>query len=215
MKAESTSFRRSMGLTLGALGVVFGDIGTSPLYAMRESALAVGGHAASQAAIYGVLSLILWALVFVVTVKYVGFIMRADNNGEGGVMALAALAHRAPVSRPAKTAIGLAALMGLALFYGDGMLTPAISVLSAMEGLGASDAFKPWIMPITLIILVGLFLLQNRGTERIGKLFGPVMVVWFLVLAVLGAIAIAREPQILFAANPTYALALFVAEPWS
>ena len=214
-KDETVPFRRTLSLTIGALGVVFGDIGTSPLYAMRESALAVGGHAASQVAVYGALSLIFWALVIVVTVKYVGFIMRADNNGEGGVMALAALAHRAPVSRPAKTAIGVAALMGLALFYGDGMLTPAISVLSAMEGLGASQTFKPWIVPLTLAILVGLFLVQSRGTEKIGKVFGPVMVLWFIVLAVLGAIAIAREPQILFAADPRYAFALFATEPWT
>src|SRR4051812_44099752 len=199
MKQEGkASFRRTMALTLGALGVVFGDIGTSPLYAMRETAVAMGGHAAGQtASVYGAVSLIFWALVIVVMVKYVGFIMRADNNGEGGVMALAALAHRAPVSRPAKTAIGLAALMGLALFYGDGMLTPAISVLSAVEGLGASDAFKPWITPITLVILVVLFALQDRGTERIGKVFGPIMVLWFIILAVLGVIAIAKQPQIL------------------
>jgi KUP system potassium uptake protein len=208
-------FRRTLGLTIGALGVVFGDIGTSPLYAMRESALALGGHAASTFAVYGAVSLIFWALVVVVTVKYVGFIMRADNNGEGGVMALAALAHRAPVSRGAKTAIGVAALMGLALFYGDGMLTPAISVLSAVEGLGASDAFRPWITPITLIILIILFLLQSRGTEKIGKVFGPVMVVWFIILAVLGAIAVAREPQIIAAANPMYAVSLFAREPWT
>jgi KUP system potassium uptake protein len=216
MKQDNTaSFRRTLQLTLGALGVVFGDIGTSPLYAMRESALAVGGHTASQAAVFGALSLIFWALVIVVTIKYVVFIMRADNNGEGGVMALAALAHRAPVSRKAKTAIGVAALIGLALFYGDGMLTPAISVLSAVEGLGASEAFKPWILPITLVILVGLFAVQSRGTDKIGKIFGPVMVLWFVVLAVLGVIAIARAPQILFAADPRYALRLFATEPWT
>jgi KUP system potassium uptake protein len=214
-QAADVPFHRTLGLTLGALGVVFGDIGTSPLYAMRETALAAGGHAATQVAVFGAVSLIFWALVIVVMVKYVGFIMRADNNGEGGVMALAALAHRAPVSRPAKTAIGVAALMGLALFYGDGMLTPAISVLSAVEGLGASDAFKPWIMPITLIILIVLFALQNRGTERIGKVFGPVMVLWFIILAVLGVIAIAKQPHILAAANPAYAIALFVTEPWT
>jgi KUP system potassium uptake protein len=208
-------FRRTLGLTVGALGVVFGDIGTSPLYAMRESALALGGHAASAFAVYGAVSLIFWTLVVVVSIKYVGLIMRADNNGEGGVMALAALAHRAPVSRAAKTAIGVAALLGLALFYGDGMLTPAISVLSAMEGLGASETFKPWIMPITLVILVALFLVQNRGTEKIGKVFGPVMVLWFIVLAVLGAISIARNPQILAAANPIYAINLFIREPWA
>jgi KUP system potassium uptake protein len=208
-------FRRSLGLTIGALGVVFGDIGTSPLYAMHNSAIAVGGQAASQAAVMGAVSLIIWALVIVVTIKYVGFIMRADNNGEGGVMALAALAHRSPVSRLAKTTIGVAALMGLALFYGDGMLTPAISVLSAVEGLGASDSFKAWILPITLIILVVLFLFQNRGTEKIGKVFGPVMAIWFIILAVLGAMAIARAPQILYAADPRYALRLFAHEPWT
>ena len=152
----------------------------------------------------------------VVTLKYVVLIMRADNNGEGGVMALAALAHRAPVSRATKTAIGIAALLGLALFYGDGMLTPAISVLSAMEGLNAgSGALSHWIMPVTLIILIGLFAIQRRGTDKIGKLFGPVMVLWFLVLAVLGAIAIARAPQILRAADPRYGLALFATEPWT
>jgi KUP system potassium uptake protein len=208
-------FRRTLGLTVGALGVVFGDIGTSPLYAMRESALALGGHAASTFAVYGAVSLIFWTLVVVVSIKYVGLIMRADNNGEGGVMALAALAHRAPVSRAAKTAIGVAALLGLALFYGDGMLTPAISVLSAIEGLGASPTFKPWIMPITLVILLVVFLLQSRGTEKIGKVFGPIMVLWFVILAVLGAIAIARDPQILAAANPIYAVDLFIREPWT
>ncbi len=201
---------------MGALGVVFGDIGTSPLYAMRETALAAGGHSPNPASIYGALSLIFWALVIVVTVKYVVFIMRADNNGEGGVLALAALAHRAPVNRAAKTAIGIAALMGLALFYGDGMLTPAISVLSAMEGLnGGGGAFSPWILPLTLIILIGLFFLQSRGTEKIGKLFGPVMVLWFIIIAVLGAISILKQPQILRAADPRYGLALFGSEPWT
>ncbi len=212
---DDVPFRRTLGLTVGALGVVFGDIGTSPLYAMRESALALGGHAASAFAVYGAVSLIFWALIVVVSIKYVGFIMRADNNGEGGVMALAALAHRSPVNRKIKTAIGIAALMGLALFYGDGMLTPAISVLSAVEGLGESESFKAWILPITLIILVGLFLVQSRGTEKIGKVFGPVMVLWFIILAVLGLIAIAREPQIIAAANPIYAIRLFAREPWT
>jgi KUP system potassium uptake protein len=214
--AARPSFKRELGLTLGALGVVFGDIGTSPLYAMRETALAAGGHLPNPASVYGALSLIFWALVIVVTVKYVVFIMRADNNGEGGVLALAALAHRAPVNRAAKTAIGIAALLGLALFYGDGMLTPAISVLSAMEGLNVgSGAFAPWITPLTLIILIGLFFLQSRGTEKIGKIFGPVMVLWFVVIAVLGAVSIAKSPQILWAADPRYGLALFTSEPWT
>jgi KUP system potassium uptake protein len=210
------SFKRQFGLTIGALGVVFGDIGTSPLYAMRETAQAAGGHLPGPAAIYGSVSLIFWALVIVVTIKYVVFIMRADNNGEGGVLALAALAHRAPVSRGVKTAIGVAALLGLALFYGDGMLTPAISVLSAMEGLSVDGSnFTPWVIPLTLAILVGLFFLQRRGTEKIGKLFGPVMVLWFIVIAVLGVVAILKSPQILKAANPLYGLALFAREPWT
>src|ERR1700761_6880923 len=178
------SLKRELGLTLGALGVVFGDIGTSPLYAMQQTAQAAsGGHLPGMAAVYGSVSLIFWALVVVVTVKYVVFIMRADNNGEGGVLALAALAHRAPVSRRIKTAIGIAALMGLALFYGDGMLTPAISVLSALEGIEVGNSgFEPFVVPLTVVVLVALFLMQSRGTEKIGKVFGPVMLVWFLVL---------------------------------
>jgi KUP system potassium uptake protein len=208
--------KRELGLTLGALGVVFGDIGTSPLYAMRQTAIAAGGHLHGPSAVYGALSLIFWALVVVVTVKYVVFIMRADNNGEGGVLALAALAHRAPVNRATKTAIGIAALLGLALFYGDGMLTPAVSVLSAMEGLNVGNgAFAPMVLPLTLIILVGLFFAQSRGTEKIGLVFGPVMVLWFVVIAVLGAVSILKAPQILWAADPRYGLALFASEPWT
>jgi KUP system potassium uptake protein len=210
------TLKRELGLTVGALGVVFGDIGTSPLYAMGQSAVAAGGALPGPLAIYGILSLIFWALLIVVTVKYVAFIMRADNNGEGGVLALAALAHRAPVSRAAKTAIGIAALLGLALFYGDGMLTPTISVLSALEGIAIGNAaFAPFIVPLALIILIGLFLLQSRGTGKIGKLFGPVMVLWFVVIAVLGIIAILKSPQILRAANPVYGVMLFRYEPWT
>jgi KUP system potassium uptake protein len=214
--AKSTA-RRQAGLTLGALGVVFGDIGTSPLYAMKQSAIAAGGARPDMVAVMGALSLIFWALLIVVTVKYVFLIMRADNDGEGGVLALAALAHRtAGLSRRVKTAIGLVALLGLALFYGDGMLTPAISVLSAVEGLGAeSKSFAHLVMPLSLAILIGLFLIQRHGTERIGALFGPVMIVWFVVLAALGIGAIAKAPQILAAANPAYAVALFARAPWT
>jgi len=210
------SLKRQLGLTVGAMGVVFGDIGTSPLYAMKQSALAAGGAVPGTIAVMGVLSLIFWALIIVVTVKYVIFIMQADNDGEGGVLALATLAHRVTgLSRRVKTSIGLVALLGLALFYGDGMLTPAISVLSALEGLGAeSHAFAEWVMPLSLAILVGLFVIQRYGTERIGALFGPVMVVWFLVLAILGLNAIRHAPQILAALNPEYAGALFRHEPW-
>ncbi|MEI9885405.1 MAG: potassium transporter Kup [Rhizomicrobium sp.] len=215
--AGATSWRREAGLTLGALGVVFGDIGTSPLYAVKQSVIAAGGAHPGAPAVLGALSLIFWALLIVVTVKYVVFIMRADNNGEGGVMALAALAHRSSgLGRRLKTAIALVSLAGLALFYGDGMLTPAISVLSAVEGLGVeSESLKQFVLPLTLVILVGLFLLQRHGTEKIGKLFGPVMIVWFVVMALLGAAAILRDPQILKAVNPGYGIALFAAEPWT
>lgn len=208
--------RRQLTLTVGALGVVFGDIGTSPLYAMKQSALAAGGTMPALPAVMGVLSLIFWSLLIVVTVKYVGLIMRADNDGEGGVLALAALAHRVTgLSRRVKAAIGLVALLGLALFYGDGMLTPAISVLSALEGIGAESAsFAEWVMPLALAVLIGLFLIQRHGTERIGALFGPVMIAWFIVVGVLGLNAILKAPQILEAVNPEYAVALFRHEPW-
>jgi len=210
------SVKRDLGLSLGALGVVFGDIGTSPLYAMGQSALAAGGDRPAPFAVYGSLSLIFWALMIVVTVKYVALIMRAGNNGEGGVMALAALAHRAPVSRTAKTAIGIAALLGLALFYGDGMLTPCITVLSALEGIGVENKnFANFVVPLTLALLIGLFLLQRHGTEKIGKLFGPVMVVWFLAISILGVAEILKAPGILRAVNPAYGIALFTREPWT
>ena len=212
------STRRTALLTLGALGVVFGDIGTSPLYAMRESALAAGaGATPTPFAIMGALSLIVWSLIIVVTLKYVLLIMRADNEGEGGVLALAALAHRSTgLGRWTKTSIGIVAIIGLALFYGDGMLTPAISVLSAVEGLKeGGPKFEALILPVSLIILVGLFLLQSRGTDRIGKIFGPVMVLWFAAIAVLGLLAILKAPEILKAVSPTYGIALFVREPWT
>ncbi|HVT24320.1 MAG TPA: potassium transporter Kup [Rhizomicrobium sp.] len=210
-------FRRDALLALGALGVVFGDIGTSPLYAMRESANAALGHVSHDIAVMGAASLIFWSLAVVVTFKYVLLIVRADNNGEGGVLALGALAHRSPrIGRRLKTSIGILALMGLALFYGDGMLTPAISVLSAMEGLGvASPALKSLEMPISLAILIGLFSLQSYGTGKIGKLFGPVMIVWFVVLAALGLSAILHAPRVLHAFNPSYGFLLFAREPWT
>ena len=206
---------RTAALTLGALGVVFGDIGTSPLYALRETVLATGGATPGPAAVFGALSLIFWSVMIVVTIKYVLLIMRADNEGEGGSLALAALAHRSPgLSRRTKSIIGIAAIVGLSLFYGDGMLTPAISVLSAVEGVGiGSPLLEPLILPLSLIILVGLFVLQSRGTAKIGRLFGPVMALWFTVLAVLGIIWIVQAPVILKAFNPFYAIDLFIREP--
>jgi KUP system potassium uptake protein len=208
---------RMTALTIGALGVVFGDIGTSPLYAMRESFEATAGALPRPLAVLATLSLIFWSLIVVVTIKYVFLIMRADNDGEGGVLALAALARRSGGLPPRiKALIGIAAILGLALFYGDGMLTPAISVLSAVEGLRAeSSVFEPFIIPFTLVILVGLFLMQSRGTAKIGGLFGPVMLVWFAVLSVIGLVDIVQTPRILEAVNPWYGALLFLRAPWT
>jgi KUP system potassium uptake protein len=214
---ESVGFKRKAFLTLAALGVVFGDIGTSPLYAFHQAALAARQHAALENAIFGVVSLIFWSLVLVVTFKYVTLIMRADNDGEGGELALASLAHRVQgLDRRVKIAIGVGAILGLSLFFGDGMLTPAITVLSAVEGLAATNpAFDRLVVPFALVILIGLFAIQSRGTAQVGRLFGPVMVVWFIVLAVMGAVSIFKTPGILMALSPHYGLMLFVDEPWT
>jgi len=208
--------RRTAGLTIAALGVVYGDIGTSPLYAVRESALAAGGHTPGAAAVMGVVSLIFWSLIVVVTLKYVILIMQADNDGEGGILALSALAHRTPgLGKRAKLAITTVAILGLALLFGDGMLTPAISVLSAVEGLSVqSPAFAPLVMPLSLAILIGLFVLQARGTQTVGRLFGSVMIIWFVTISALGFASIVKSPAILGALNPYYGVALFLREPW-
>ncbi len=196
------------GLALGALGVVYGDIGTSPLYALRECFLGPHSVPPDRINVLGVMSLIFWSLIIVISIKYLVFVMRADNRGEGGILALMALIRTGHTRRR-----GLLIVMGLfgaALLYGDGMITPAISVLSAVEGLEvATNFFDPYVIPITLVILVGLFLIQSRGTEGIGKLFGPVMMVWFTTLAVLGLRWILREPQVLTAVNPWYAVRFF------
>jgi KUP system potassium uptake protein len=212
---SATLTRHQATLTLAALGIVYGDIGTSPLYAVRESLLAVASVGTHELRVLGAISLIFWSLVIVVTLKYVVFILRADNGGEGGVLALAQLAHRtARLGRPAKAAIGIASVLGLALFYGDGLLTPAISVLSAVEGVALDNAtFAPLVLPLTIAILVGLFVIQSRGTARVGGMFGPVMILWFSVLGMLGALSIARTPAILFALNPYYGVALITASP--
>src|SRR5881227_3501177 len=199
---------------LAALGVVYGDIGTSPLYAVRQSLLAFGET--SEPAILGGLSLIAWSLVLVVTVKYVIFIMRADNRGEGGLLALTALVLRA-TSRDRKRYLWImgAGLVGAALFYGDGVITPAISVLSAVEGLKvATPLSEPYVIPISLVLLTGLFLMQSRGTEAVGRLFGPVMLVWFVVLALLGVWGIAQHPRVLSAINPLRGITLLMHAPW-
>ena len=196
------------GLVVGALGVVFGDIGTSPLYALRETFLHGAGLTPTPEHVLGVLSTLFWAVTLTVTIKYVVLIMRADNKGEGGVLALATLATRGlnGKARNVRRAIVVLAVIGLALFYGDAIITPAVSVMSAVEGLSAAaPAFTPFVMPLSLIILVALFVLQARGTADVGRLFGPVMLLWFLVLGVLGAWQVAKNPAVLMAINPYYA----------
>ncbi len=203
-------------LSLAALGVVFGDIGTSPIYALRESLHASHGIAASPANVLGVLSLIFWSLILVISVKYLGFVMRADNRGEGGIMALTALvAPPGGEASGARKGLVLAGLFGAALLYGDSMITPAISVLSAVEGLEvATPVFGPYVIPITILILFGLFSIQRRGTARVGTLFGPIVLVWFLTLGVLGASHIADNPAVFEAINPAHAVAFFGRNGW-
>ena len=204
-------------MALGALGVVFGDIGTSPLYTMKE-VFSAGHHplALNPGNVYGILSLITWALILIVSVKYVAFIMRADNRGEGGIMALLALASRNVEGNKVKQRnIMLLGILGACMFYADGMITPAISVLSAVEGLEvAAPDLHQFIVPITLMVLFGLFWAQSKGTAVVGKLFGPVMLLWFGTLGLLGAINIAHDPSILKALNPIYAEQFFVHQPW-
>jgi K+ transporter len=199
-------------LTLGAIGVVFGDIGTSPLYAVKEVFHESHGIGVSEANVLGMLSLVFWALMLVVSLKYVLFIMRADNRGEGGIMALIALAQQATHKRPElKWAFLTLGVFGAALFYGDGIITPAISVLSAVEGLEfATPGLHVFIIPIALVILVGLFVVQRWGTAQVGSFFGPVMLVWFLTLAALGVKEIIHNPQVLWALSPQYAVMFFV-----
>ena len=195
-------------LSVAALGVVYGDIGTSPLYALKE---VFGGthHPVPIDAtnVLGILSLVFWSLMIIVSIKYIVFIMRADNKGEGGIMALMALVISSEKNPRRARVLMLMGLFGAALFYGDGTITPAISVLSAVEGLEvATPAFKPYVIPITLVVLVVLFAVQKRGTGSVGALFGPIMMLWFATLAVFGTMGIARAPQVLFALNPYYAL---------
>lgn len=198
-------------LALGALGVVYGDIGTSPLYAFRESFAAFEG--ADPADTLGVLSLIIWSLIIVISIKYLVFVLRADLEGEGGILALTALVPRSGDyhGRGRRRVLILVGIFGTALLYGDGMITPAISVLSAVEGIGVvTTAFDPLIIPLACAILIALFAFQPRGTSAVGSVFGPVMVVWFTTLAVLGVGGIAREPAVLAALNPWYGAQFFV-----
>jgi KUP system potassium uptake protein len=212
---DTASAPRQSALTLliAATGVVYGDIGTSPLYTLRE--VFNYGVQPNHDGVLGVLSLIIWSLVWVVSIKYVLFILRADNDGEGGVMALTALAQRAARDYPRlRRVLMLLGLFGAALFFGDSMITPAISVLSAVEGLEvAFDGIDSWIVPLALVILVSLFLIQKHGTARIGILFGPVMLIWFLTLGGLGLYGIAQHPSVLHALNPYWGAHFFISHP--
>ena len=208
---ERPAKTRFWKLTLGSIGVVYGDIGTSPLYAFREAAkAAAAGGAVDREIVLGVLSLILWSLILVVTLKYVIILLRADNNGEGGTLSLTALAfralgHRAPV-------VLMLGIVGAAMFYGSSLITPALSVLSAVEGLRvATPGFDPFVLPLTFVILIGLFAVQSHGTGKVSALFGPITLVWFLVVALIGGMHIADDPTILAAINPVYGIS-FLAQ---
>jgi KUP system potassium uptake protein len=203
-------------LVVGAIGVVYGDIGTSPLYTLREAFGPAGGLHMSETAVLGVLSLVFWSLIVIVTLKYVILILRADNRGEGGVLAMSALALRCTgSSQRLRNIVRALSIAGLALFYGDGLITPAISVLSAVEGLEtAHPSLQPYVLPIATAVLVLLFVIQRFGTGHVGKLFGPVMLVWFAVLAMLGLGQIWHNPAVLSALNPLYALHLFEHAGW-
>ncbi|MEY4752952.1 MAG: hypothetical protein RJA44_627, partial [Pseudomonadota bacterium] len=209
-----SSPRAIAALTLGALGVVYGDIGTSPLYALKE-VFHTGHVAVTPDNVLGILSLIFWTMTIIVSLKYVLLILRADNNGEGGLIAMLALATHAVQDRPRLREVLMAVgLFGTAIFYGDGVITPAISVLSAVEGLEvAAPQLHAYIVPLTLVVLTGLFAVQRFGTGGIGKFFGPITLVWFIVLVALGLPHILSNPAVLVALSPTYAYGFVAAQP--
>jgi KUP system potassium uptake protein len=214
---STTTSRESLtALTLGAMGVVYGDIGTSPLYTMKEVFSPATGIPLDSAHLIGAVSVIFWGLMMVVTLKYVLLILRADNRGEGGIMALTALAVEAAGANPGKRLVLLLlGVFGAALFYGDSVITPAISVLSAVEGLEVvTPTLKPYVLPICAVVLIALFAVQRYGTSLVGKLFGPVIVVWFAVLAVFGVLEIAHQPAILAALNPLMAVQFLSQQGW-
>ncbi|WP_449245192.1 potassium transporter Kup [Desulfobacca acetoxidans] len=215
IQLEKRDRRKTLVMALGALGVVYGDIGTSPLYAIKECFHGFHAIEVTRANILGVMSLIFWSLTIVVTIKYVTFILKADNEGEGGIYALAALFLRKGgklVSPKTVKYLSLLAIFGAALLYGDGLITPVISVLSAVEGLNvATTAFEAYVLPITCAILIGLFMIQRQGTARLGKVFGLTMLLWFFSLASLGLMQILRRPEVLVALNPGHAVAFFAA----
>jgi KUP system potassium uptake protein len=200
----------TLSLMLGAIGVVYGDVGTSPLYTMKE--IFNGPHAvlATPENVLGILSLIFWSLILVISIKYISFVMRANNDGEGGIMALMALALRHRDKQRQRNVIIALGLFGTALFYGDGIITPAISVLSAVEGLEvAAPGLHAYVLPATILVLIVLFMFQSYGTDKVGMLFGPVMLIWFGVLGLLGLLSVYQNPLVLQALNPIYAVHFF------
>ena len=201
---DDVGTRQFWPLTLGAIGVVYGDIGTSPIYAFREAVVAATGEAAvADASVLGILSLIMWSLFLLVTLKYIFVLLRADFNGEGGTFALMALAQS--VAQRSKHVLLLLGIAGASFLYGDAAITPALSVISAVEGLKViAPAFEKAVVPLSIVILIGLFAMQSRGTARVAALFGPIIVVWFVVIAIMGAVCIAEEPRVLAAFNPIY-----------
>ncbi len=212
--AKSGGLKHILPLAIGAIGVVYGDIGTSPLYTLRLCFTADGPLALTPAHVVGVLSLIFWSVMIIVTIKYATIIMRADNQGQGGILALMALALQKPRSKRQHAILLMLGVAGAALFYGDGIITPAISVLSAIEGLKvATPLFEPYIVPITAVIVVALFSVQRRGTAMVGAFFGPIVCLWFVVLAVLGLVQIVQEPGVLRGLSPHYAVGFFVETP--
>ena len=216
MTTESTKKNGIAALTLGAIGVVYGDIGTSPLYTMKEVFSPAHGIAVSPANVIGVVSLILWCLIVVISLKYVTLVLRADNRGEGGIMALTALALKS-VTQNSRFyyPVMLLGMIGAGLFFGDGVITPAITVLSSIEGIEvATPAFKPYVIPLTLTVLAGLYWVQHRGTGGIGKWFGPIVLVWFTTLAAMGVVNIVENTEILAALNPLYAFNFLRANGW-
>src|SRR5687768_3376463 len=204
------------GLVVGAIGVVFGDIGTSPLYTLKEAFTPHYGLIANHDTVLGILSLIFWALMIVVTLKYVTIIMRADNEGEGGIMALMALAQRTlPKGSRSGYAVGILGIFGASLFFGDGVITPAITTLSAIEGLEvAAPQLHAYIVPVTVLVLVALFATQRFGTQKVGKVFGPITLLWFLALAAIGLLNIGHTPEVLQAFNPMWAVRFFAEHGW-
>src|SRR5690348_2076847 len=213
--SHSTHSHATPALVLGAIGVVFGDIGTSPLYALKEAFSPRYGIPLTEANVFGILSVMVWSMVWVITIKYLFVMMRADNNGEGGILALLALALRETRGRPQLrwTIIGIG-IFGAAMFYGDSMITPSITTLSAMEGLKEySPQLEPFVIPFTLAVIAGLFFIQKHGTAKVGAFFGPVMVLWFLSIATCGVMRIMDHPGVLMALKPSFGVDFMFANP--